>query len=101
MNHLELSAAVHELGLQYGSHDTHTSECLTVGRRGRDLPYYYAQVWFSREAKDCVGVMGSTPEEALSALRAGLDERIGVGSATPMHPMARHAALLMAAEVQS
>jgi hypothetical protein len=98
MTHLALSAAVHELGLQYGSRDTHTSECITVGRRER-APYYYAQVWFSREGKgEVTSVMGDTAEAALRNLRGALDERLN--GMKPMHPMARHAAMLMAAEVE-
>jgi hypothetical protein len=100
MTHAELSVAVHELGIRYGSHDTHTSECLTVGRKGAEAPYYYAQVWFSRAQEDCVGAMG-TAEGALRQLREKLFERGRIDLAKPMHPMARHAAMLMAAEVES
>lgn len=99
MNHLELSAAVHELGVQYGSRDTHTSEELTNHGVTAE-PYYFAQVWFSREEpQDVVCVMGNTAGEALENLRAGLHKRL-VSKASAMHPMAGHAALLMAAEVQ-
>jgi len=98
VNHLELSAAVHELGLQYGSRDTHTSECLTVGQRHRD-PYYYAQVWFSRDGNDVASTMGDSADETLENLRVALFERLR--DDTTLHPVARHAAMLMAAEVVS
>lgn len=100
MNHMELSAAVHEIGLQYGSRDTHTSEELSVGRKGRETPYYYAQVWFSRgEPTDCVCVGGDDAETTLAKLGERLLDRLRTDKT--MHPMARHAAMLMAAEVAS
>lgn len=105
MTHQDLSAAVHALGIQYGSHDTHTSECIS-GRRGTtDAPYYFAQVWFSREGDgDCVSCIADSAEEALEKIHAGLLDRRGLFSridlSKPMHPLARHAALLMAAEME-